>query len=337
VAVLTTAPNAARSELHLFEPGEASGGAAVAELRHAAGTLIKAAVVPGSDAVAVSAVPTRGRDLSFAAALFLLRPGQPAERIAGSLQHGVRPVTTSSQVFVVRGRAGGEPSDSAARRGALRQDALTLEAVDLKTKEARVLYRSAGQLLMPIGVIGGDLIIYMVRAKAGAPGDDEGALAAVPLAGGEARPLVAVSPLSRDFVMDDSARAVLFTGQDPHAAAGQGWMVQRYVVGGKLEVLARGGAPSLSPFAWLGDAVAYSRPGGGGLTLVGGTLPAAPLGPGIDVVRALICHRGVWWAVGLHRGSEPLPRLFSYDIAKKSQTTSDLRGSIEIAGVSLPR
>jgi len=301
VALLATPPGGAHTSLYVVRPGEAAATLApVATLTHLEGAAVRGAVVPGSDVVVVAADTAPTRDASFAASLFRIAPHQPPQLLCDRVVHASRPlVTAAGRVFVSRGAAG-PPAG-----GAMRVDDLSVDEIDPATGAARTVHAFSGYLTFLAGARGAEIFVYRI----GAGGAD---LAGVDADTGAARVITPLLPFARDFSIDEAAGAVVFQERDEQDRSV--WTVDRVdLATGARTRLHRSASMSLAPFAWPGGGVALSTNGRAGLALLGGAgrLQPAPLGEGVDFVRA--ASAGGAWVAALHPVAGRLPVPFAVD------------------------
>jgi hypothetical protein len=298
VALLATPPGGAHTALYLTRAGAAAAGAPVATFTHAEDAAVRGATLPGSDVVLAVADTLASRDLSFAASLFRVAPHAPPALLCDRVVHASRPlVTAAGRVFVSRGVAG------PAAPSALRTDALTIDEIDPATGAARTVLTLPGYLAFLAGAHGAEILVYRV-AQGGAD------LIGLDPDTGAQRRLAPLLPFARDFSVEGGA--VVFQERDEQDS--RAWTIDRV----DLTTLTRtrlhtDPSASLAPFAWPGGGVAWSRAGHGGLALLGSGRPlaAAPLGEGVDLVRAVSGDRA--WVAALHTVPGQLPVAFAVD------------------------
>jgi hypothetical protein len=301
VALLATAPGASHSSLYLSQPGSAAAALApVATITHAEDAAVRGAVVPGTSVVAVVADTKSVRDLSFAASLFRVAPHRPPEVVCDRVVHASRPlVTREGRVFVSRGVAG------QATLGSYRVDDLTIDEVDLATGTTRAIHTFSGYLAYLAGSFGREILVYRVDA-AGAD------LVAVDPDTGAVRTITTLLPFARDFSVDEARGAIVLQERDEQDS--RAWTIDRIdLASGARTRLVTSPSMSLAPFAWPGGGVVWSLDGRRGLSVLGGGPPltAAPLGPGVDLVRAV--SQGGAWVAALHTVPSMLPVPFAVD------------------------
>jgi hypothetical protein len=204
-------------------------------------------------------------------------------------------------VFVTRGRAGAEPSGADIARARLRVDELSVEEINPRTGEARVVFEARGYLAFLAGALGGELIIYLVEP-------DSASLWAVTMDEGQRRPLLSkVPPFARDFSVDKRATRLLFTQWD---ASSQKWAVQSLgVEDGQLKTLAKDSRITLFPTA-LPD---------GTLFFNDGQPPLSSLGKGPDELQVFSAD-GTWGA-GVHHEENLFPRVFVLNLLRRTVWT----------------
>jgi hypothetical protein len=300
VALLATAPNGAHTSLYVVRAGEAAPMLApVATFTHLEGAAVRGAVLPGSDVVVAAADTAPTRDASFAASLFRVAPHAPPQVLCDRVVHASRPlVTAAGRVFVSRGVAGPPLG------GSMRVDDLTIDEIDPATGAARTVHVFSGYLAFLAGARGAEIVVYRIG-----PGGAD--LAGVDADTDAVRVIAPLLPFARDFSIDEAAGAVVFQERDEQDS--RMWTVDRLdLATGARTRLHRSASMSLAPFAWPGGGVALSPNGRGGLSLLGaGRLDPAPLGEGVDMVRA--ASAGGAWVAALHTVAGRLPVPFAVD------------------------
>lgn len=322
VALLATPPGGSHSSLYLVTPGDTGATLApAATLTHLEDAAVRGATVPGSDAVAVVADTLAARDLSFAASLFRVTPHQTPELVCDRLVHSSRPlVTASGRVFVSRGVAGPVTDKG------YRVDALTIDEIDLATGAARTILSHAGFLTFLAGAHDREILVYRVSAHSAD-------LVGVDPDTGATRVITELLPFARDFSVDPARGTIVFLERDAHDS--RAWTIDRIdLANGARTRLHESASMSLAPFAWPGGGVAWSVEGRGGLALLGKGRPLspAPLGAGVDLVRALSTDGA--WAALLHTVAGKLPQPFAVDTRTGQARALPAPGGarIEIAG-----
>ncbi len=212
--------DATASEVRVVQAG--AGGAPAREvlrvaIAHARGAVLRGDVL-ASGAVVVVADEAGAPDPDWGAALHRV-DARGARVLARGVYHASRPLaSTDGRVYVERGTSGRWPTPEEARAGRLRTDALTLDAIDPETADARTVTTWTGYTLHLAGELGGELVVYRV-----AP---EGAeLAVVDRASGLTRVVTPLLPFARDFSMDRARGAVVMSNRD--AADSRLWTVER--------------------------------------------------------------------------------------------------------------
>ncbi|MEP7120209.1 MAG: hypothetical protein ABJE95_04825 [Byssovorax sp.] len=306
VALLLTRPGAGSTSLAIARAGASTTPTPVARFEHADAAVVKGAVVPGTSVVLAVADTTATRDLSFASSLFRVEPHRPAERLCDDVVYASRPlVTATGRVFVSRGTAGPEP---VAPKLAGREDALTIDEIDLVTGAARTVHSFAGYLAFLAGEHAREILVYRV----GATGAD---LVGVDPDTGNVRVIApSMLPFARDFSVDPARGAVVLQERDERDA--RTWVVDRLdLATGARTRLATSSSMSLAPSVWPGGGVAYAPDSRGGLTLIGREMKPihAPTGDGVDQVQAL--SRDGAWVAALHTRPGELPIAFAIEAA----------------------
>lgn len=228
--------------------------------------------LPGSRAVAVVRTPAVKADLSFAATLAVVAPGQPERTLAANVVRASKPVLVGQRLFVERGTAGAEPRD-----GSFRVDSLSIDEVDPGSGRLRTVYEAKGFWVHLAGAFERELVLYVA-------GPEGARLEAVQVDTLAVRPLLASMPaLAHDFVIDAPNQSVVFT------IAEQGverWFIERVRLGtARRERLAEGDSVALLP-AVLPSGLAYAPGAGLGLRWVGRDgVALAARGAGFERVR----------------------------------------------------
>ncbi|APR79357.1 Hypothetical protein A7982_04704 [Minicystis rosea] len=320
VALLATRPGGSHTSLYLARPGDTTTAIApVATFTHREDAAVRGATVPGTSTVLAVADTQETRDLSFAASLFRVAPHQPPVRLCEGVVHASRPlVTAGGRVFVSRGVAGPD------HEGAFRADDLTIDEIDPQSSTARTVHAFHGYLAFLAGAHGAEILVYRV----GAGGAD---LASVHPDTGAVRVLAKLLPFARDFSVGDGA--VIFQERDEHDS--RAFTIDRIDLGsGARTRLHTGPSATLAPFAWPGGGIAWSSNDQAGLSILTGDRPlaAAPLGRGVDMVRAVSADGS--WIAALHTVAGKLPIPFAVDTrtgaAAAIRAVPDAR--VEIAG-----
>jgi hypothetical protein len=328
VAILSSPVGAENTDL-IFQPlGAPDPAPPAATLHHAPGAIVRGQVLVGTRAVVVVADMLVLRDPSWGASLTRLEPAHPALTLVDRVYHASRPlVTTAGRVFVLRGRAGPDPTPDEVRRGELRTDELTIDEVDPSTGVARTVHSYAGYIAYLAGSLGDEIFVYRVALG-------HADIVAVDVNSGSARVLVpSILPFARDFSVDPVSRSLLFAERDERST--DIWVAERLdLVSGNRTRIATATHMSLLPHVWPQGRVALNADGIGGLSVVGsaGAAIRRPLGDGVDAVRGFSLD-GQWAAVRHERSGEP-PSIF----ALRTDTGSSLpiatpRGArIDVAG-----
>jgi hypothetical protein len=280
VALIATHATATTSSLYLVSTRarEDEALAPVASMQHAPDATVRAAVAPGTTTIFATAEASAGGDASFASALHRLTPHTPDRVLCDRVVVASSPlVTADGRVFVARGVAG----NGVIPRGELRLDALSIDEIDPETGDARVVFSESGYLTYLAAARGDELIVYAV-------GPDGGRLLAVHRDTGATRDVIAkMPPFARDFSLDAAADALVYTERDEDAGT---WVIERASLAtGARTRLTTGPSMSLAPHVWPTGGVALSPRGLDGLALLAsdGTITQrAPLGPGVDLVKA---------------------------------------------------
>lgn len=266
--------------------------------------------------IAVVADGSRATDHDWGATLYRVG-ASGASAVIDGVGHARRPlVSEDGLVYVERGTSGPTPSEADARAGHLREDPISIAAVD-GTGAARSVYSANAYALHLCGELGRELVVYRVRFE----GAD---LLAVDRASGASRLVTTLPPFARDFTIDRAHGALVLSNRDPSDASR--WVVDRVdlTTGQTTELHAeRDSAPA--PFALVGGGFAYTAPARGGLVFSGTTPTAvAAIGPGFDATQAetsdgewlLVAHvprSGFDETIALHRPTARVLRLTTSD------------------------
>jgi hypothetical protein len=268
VAILATAGE--RTALHVVRAGE-SLSAPIASFTHREGS-VRGALLPDGSVLAAAPHAT-DRDRSFDGGLWRLSSDRVVWLCDGLL-HASRPlVTPDGRVFAVRGRAG-----AARDERSMRVDELTLDRIDPESGAVDTLHHDQGYLLHIAGWHDGRVLVYRV-----APNRAD--IVAIDATTGTVQMLVDDLPhFARDFsVLDDR---LVYRGR--HERESRTWVVDVIdLARGTRRRIHESASFALAPHAWPDGAVALS-PDQSGLALLGSMdRIRAPLGSGVDVVRAL--------------------------------------------------
>lgn len=328
VAMLSSPVGAEYTDLVLQPPGASEPVRPTARLHHAPGAIVRGAVLEDSRAVVVVADMQILRDPSWGASLSLLEPGHPALSLVDRVYHASRPlVTASGRVFVLRGRAGPEPTAEQVRRGELRADDLTIDEVDPRTGAARTVHSYAGYIAHLAGSLGDEIFVYRVAfGHADIVGVDVNTSSVRVLA-------PSILPFARDFSVDAVSRSLIYADRDERST--EAWSTERLdTESGARTRLGSIARMSLLPHAWPGGGVAMNADSVGGLSVVGNPHSAIrhPLGDGADTVRGFSAD-GKWAAVHHERlGGAPATFVLRTDtgtfmrVATPSETRIDIVG-----------
>ena len=277
------------------------------------------AVVRGDargERIVVVADDALATDRDWGATLYRVEAGGSGARaVLGGVGHASRPlVGDDGLVYVERGSSGPMPTDDQARAGHLRDDAISIAAVD-DAGSAKSVYSATGYALHLCGAVGNELVVYRVRFG----GAD---LLAVDRRSGASRLVTELPPYARDFTIDRSRVAVVFSNRD--ATDVHRWVVDRVdLATGQTTELHAENDSAPAPFALASGGFAFTAPGRRGLAFDGGD-PVAPLGAGFDATQAesadgawlLVAHvpmSGYDETVALHRRTTRVIRLTSRD------------------------
>ncbi|WP_437666510.1 hypothetical protein [Sorangium sp. So ce1182] len=292
VAILASAPGAARSTLHIAAVGGKKAGPALATLQHLSDAVVRARVVPRTSIVVATADTRPSRDRSFNASLFRLEPHAEPVALCDGVVHASRPlVTAAGRVFVSRGVAGPElPLDGDLAR--LRVDTLTIDEIDLANGASRTVHSVAGHLAFLAGEWRGELVIYRV-----APGSADIVLVN-PDTGATRVVAPSIPPFARDFSIDAATAALVF--QNRHEVDPGAWVIDQLDLrSGKRARIEASASSGLAPHAWPGGGLAYTPDRAAGLLVVGARAAVrGPLGAGVDAIQAVSPDAS--WVAALH-------------------------------------
>jgi hypothetical protein len=264
-----------------------------ATLRHAPGAVVRGDVMrDGARAVVVAADEEGARDSDFGAAVWRV-DASGARAIARGVYHASRPLASvDGRVYVQRGASGAWPSADEAKRGKLRTDALSIDAID--ASGAHAIYTWSGYTLHIAGESGGEIIVYRVAY-------DGADIVAIDRTSGALRKIADVMPFARDFSIDRGA--LWMSNRDSNDA--NLWIIARLdLATGVLARIASERGESLAPFAMPNGSVAWTASGRRGLVvgaLASSARSLAPLGAGYDAVTAVSGDSA--WATIAHVGS----------------------------------
>jgi hypothetical protein len=311
VALIAT--RGGHSELYHARAGQPLG-APLASLSHREGGDLRAAMLP--DGTVLATAPwAAGRDRSFDGALFRLEGG--AELLCDDVVHASSPlVMPDGRVFVARGRAGRGSASS------MRIDALRIDAIDPASGAATTLHRYRGYLLHLAGAHDGRVIVYRVG-----PGSAD--LVAIDASGRMTTLLSPLLPFARDFSVD--AQRIVFRGR--HQSDSRTWVVDALdLTSGALTRLHQGPSFSLAPHVWPDGGVAINQ-GQSGLSLLGSRDSLrAPLGPGVDRVRAFSSDARFVAALHTRAGELAVPFVLDRRSGKGERLPAPARTRVAIAG-----
>ncbi|WP_437625918.1 hypothetical protein [Sorangium sp. So ce1151] len=292
VAILASAPGAARSTLHIAAVGGKKAGPALATLQHLSDAVVRARVVPRTSIVVATADTRPSRDRSFNASLFRIEPHAESVALCDGVVHASRPlVTAAGRVFVSRGVAGPElPLDGDLAR--LRVDTLTIDEIDLANGASRTVHSVAGHLAFLAGEWRGELVIYRV-----APGSADIVLVN-PDTGATRVVAPSIPPFARDFSIDAATAALVF--QNRHEVDPGTWVIDQLDLrSGKRARIEASASSGLAPHAWPGGGLAYTPDRAAGLLVVGARAAVrGPLGAGVDAIQAVSPDAS--WLAALH-------------------------------------
>jgi hypothetical protein len=188
-------------------------------IAHAPGAVVRGDLLRQGRAAAVVA-DDEGGHTDFASTLGLVdAAARTARPLARGVYHASRPLASvDGHVYVERGEEGHAPTEAEARAGFLREDRLTVDAIDPSTGASRTLMRAEGYTLHLAGELGRELVVYRVDRR----GAD---LIAVDRATGRSRLVTTLPAFARDFTIDGARAAILLSNRDDHDA--HLWVVER--------------------------------------------------------------------------------------------------------------
>lgn len=287
IALLSGAPGGRQTSLLLLSPGSTLAPPAAVTFDHAADSVVRGAVMPGSATVLAVAdlVPTRDR--SWAAGLVRLDAGAQPRVLVDQVYHATRPlIVDASHVLVQRGIAGPEPS---LKKGplTLREDALAIDEVDIDTGATRTVHTWTGFETHLAGLLEREAIVYRV----GPSGAD---LVAVHLDTLSVRTIVASwAPMARDFSIDPVGRALVV--QQWTDTPARAFTAERVSLdNGSRMVLATSRSADMVPYAWPSGGVLVHPEGARAPQLLAGAATVhVPSDPGVLWVRAQSAD-GAW-------------------------------------------
>jgi hypothetical protein len=191
-----------------------ASGTVLAEIPHAPGAVIRGDVLRSAKARAfVLAADEAGAvDRDWGSALWRV-DASGVRRIARGLYHASRPLASvDGRVYVERGAAGAWPTREEPHPGLLSRDAITNDAIDPDTGDARTVHAYRGYTAHLAGELGGEIVLYRVSFE----GAD---LVAVERATGGARFVAQIPPFARDFSIDARRGGLVMAERDdgdPH-------------------------------------------------------------------------------------------------------------------------
>lgn len=301
----------------------------LATIPHPPGAVVRGDAL--GDRIVVVADDALASDRDWGSTLYRVEPASKRARaILGGVGHASRPlVGDDGIVYVERGSSGPMPTDEQARAGHLRDDAISVAAVD-DSGSAKSVYSATGYALHLCGALGRELVVYRVRFG----GAD---LVAIDRSSGASRLVTELPPYARDFTIDRGRRALVFSNRD--ASDAHRWIVARVdLATGQTTELHAENDSAPAPFALASGGFAFTAPGRRGLAFDGGD-PVAPLGAGFDATQAesadgewlLVAHvpmSGYDETVALHRKTTRVIRLTSKDERIDAIGFADATGSV---------
>jgi hypothetical protein len=257
---------------------------AIARVAHAPTAVVRGDVLRGAAGAIVAADEEGARDRDWGAALWRV-DASGARVIARGLYHASRPLASiDGAVYVERGASGADPSPDAMARGALRTDALAIDAIDPSTGASRTVYSAAGYTLHLCGEIGAELVVYFVdygRAQ----------ILAIDRASGAARTIASVLPFARDFSIDRARHLLVMSNRD--SSDSHLWAVETLdLATGSLARFYAQRDEAPAPFVLDDGQIAWTTNDRRGLSLAARTI--APYGAGFDAVTST---DGAWMTV----------------------------------------
>lgn len=204
VALAETTPQSERTLVRWVSPG--GGETRVAEVEHPRDASVKGAVLPGTRKIALVVDADAARDRSFASALMLLEAGAAPVTLAREVAHAATPVATDDgRLLVERGAKGKDVLDPGGKL-AQRVDDLEVSEVDPATGASHPVFTMAGYTAHVAGAHGDEALVYAVGPR-GAE------LVAVNRRSRALRVVADVGPLARDFSVDRTAGALVFSAR----------------------------------------------------------------------------------------------------------------------------
>ncbi len=324
LVMLDTEPGGASTAVRFQIPWDGPLVEPVAIIQHTPGSDVRGALLPDGETVVLVAETVQARDPSWAGALFRVSRSGAQTVLARSVYASTRPIVSArGLVYVLRGKAGEEPTDEGAKAGELRKDHLQVDELDPQSGKSRSVLVGEGYLFLPLAIEGDQLFVYRV-AHSGAD------LVAVNVTSGQVRALVpALPPFAHDFFYDAPRRRLLFT-----EATFPGFAVWTVAVDtGLLERPLDGAHAALAPISWPDGRIAHNGPEGFSLPGKGGAV--AGLGQGLAECRVfsssgqtLAClHRS-------RRGALPEPRLVDTKTGERQRLTFPAGRRIDLVGFS---
>ncbi len=255
------------------------------------------------------------RHSSYANALHRIDAKGVAKLCSGVAKAQAPIVTKSGMVIVARGQDGPEPTDTESQQLLLRDDVLTIDAVDPGTGTLHTLFRTHGYqaFLATLTEAGREEVVVYLSTRTGAS-----VIAIDPVAGTSRDLSPAIAPFARDFSWDAVHQRLVFV--DLTAPKAQTWQVVALDPStSSMRALFTTTNDHAMPFALPTGEVALSSEGDHGLATIapssGKYALIAPFGDGSDAVTH-VSGDGRWIAVRhtpkVQAGDEP-PRTFAYD------------------------
>jgi hypothetical protein len=305
-----------RTELFVVRAGDRTPGPVLAAFDHVDGS-VRGALLP--DGSVLAAAPVRAdSDRSFDGGLWRLETNGRARLLCDALTHASRPLSADGRAFVVRGATGAAPVE-----GAMRVDELTVDEVDPASGALVTLHRYRGYLVHLAGFHDGRVVAYRVG-----PGVAD--IVAIEAAGGAVSSLLpSLPPFARDFSL--AGDRLVFRGRDERDAST--WVIDALDVGSSArQRLFQGASFTLTPHAWPDGGVAFNARSDG-LALLGSSDPVrAPLGAGVDVVRAISGDARFVAAVHTEVHSFEVPFVLERALGVSARLPAPLDRRIDIVG-----
>lgn len=268
----------------------------IGSITHPPGSARRGVVARDGVTAFVTVAEEGDRHSSYANALVRI-DGKGVAKLCGGVAKAQAPILTASGILLVaRGVDGPEPSDAESQQLLLRDDALTIDAVDPATGSVRTLWRGDGYqaFLGAVTDVGHEEVVVYLSTRTGAS-----LFALDPTSGATRTLLPAIAPFARDFSWDAVHRQLVFV--DLTAPKAQTWQVVAFdPTALAMRSVLTTTSDHAMPFALPSGEVALSSEGDHGLATVafgtGKYALIAPLGDGSDAVTH-VSGDGRWSAI----------------------------------------